>query len=260
MPTLPRNPNLYRLLLITFIGVPIANYLPFILADGRAEARFADDNFTYVQAAGYAFSIWGIIFIGMILFAWGRLRKDAEPPTKALHQGIAYLIIAGIASIAFVPLSFGDNQFLIWIDIAVHLVALILANHNLQKHCRLVEQGDSWRWSFFAPSVYMGWISAAFVISTALMLDYVGFNPSNQMAITLAMVLIGALFLIGRFLIHNRDIIYGLTVAWALVAVGVEQSAVRSLQYLAWGGAIALIALILIRASSGLKLLYWRNA
>ncbi|MEO0789141.1 MAG: hypothetical protein AAFY36_10775 [Bacteroidota bacterium] len=259
MPTTTRKPNLYRLLLLTFLAVPVANYLPFALADGRAEARFADDNFTYVQAAGYAFSIWGVIFIGMILFAWGRLRKDAETPTTALHQAMVYLIIAGMASIAFVPLSFGDNQFLIWIDIAVHLLALILANFNLHKHCNIVSPGDNWRWSFFGPSVYMGWISAAFVISTALMLDYMGFNPSNQIAITLAMVLVGALFLVGRYLIHHRDIIYGSTVAWALVAVGVEQTAVPSLQYLAWGGAIALIALILTKVLSNKPTLYWRN-
>ncbi|MEM8583562.1 MAG: hypothetical protein AAGF87_04790 [Bacteroidota bacterium] len=260
MPTTHRKVGLYRLLLLTFIAVPVANYLPFLLADGRAEARFADDNFTYVQAAGYAFSIWGIIFIGMILFAWGRLRKNAEPPTEALHRGISCLMVAGLASIAFVPLSFGDNQFMIWLDIAVHLIALIIANQSLQKHCRIVERGDSWRWSFFAPSVYMGWISAAFVISTALMLDYIGFNPSNQVAIALAMILIGTLFFIGRLLINHQDMIYGLTVAWALVAVGVEQSAVPSLQYLAWGGAAGLVAVILFKSFTGSKLLYWRNA
>ncbi|MEM6878634.1 MAG: hypothetical protein AAF544_08755 [Bacteroidota bacterium] len=260
MSTTFRKIGLYRLLLLTFIAVPIANYLPFALADGRAEARFADDNFTYVQAAGYAFSIWGIIFIGMILFAWGRLKKDAEPPTEALHRGLSWLIVAGIASIIFVPLSFGDNQLLIWIDIALHLFALIVACKNLQAHCLIVERGDSWRWSFFAPSVYLGWISAAFVISTALMLDYMGFKPSEQVAITLAMILIGALFFIGRVMINNRDIIYGLTVAWALIAVGVEQSAVPSLQYLAWGGAAGLVAVTLFKSFTGSKLLYWRDA
>ncbi len=207
------------ILLATFILVPIANY---IAAYTSGSGRFDDDATTLVDAAGYAFSIWGVIFLGMLLFSWFQFREDR--PTQALKNAYRYLVLAGLASIAFVPISISNNQLLGTFDLLWHLAALIAANRALRAHVAEVGR-PAYGWTYFAPSMYLGWISAATVIATALGLDQLGVSFSRPTAIVIATGLYIVLTLLGSFFATRRDPFYGLTVAWALVAVGVEQGA-----------------------------------
>lgn len=226
-------------LFVTFLAVPLVNYLPFVL--GRGQNRFDDDPSTLVDAAGYAFSIWGIIFLGMIGFCWYQFREKHHTP--ALRQAYVFLFVAGLASIAFVPISYSDIQILGTFNLLWHLVALIAANRALRAHRA---QGDvRVGWIYFAPSVYLGWVSAATVIATALGLQELGVSPSETTGTILAAGLLLVLTVVGIWLTLRQDGIYGLTVVWALVAVGVEQAAHPVIQYSAWAGA-ALIGVVAV--------------
>ena len=226
------------LLLVTFIAVPVANYLPFILDVGQR--RFADDAATRVDAAGYAFGIWGLIFTGMLVFAALQLRNPRK--TKSLKRGYQFLVLAGLASIAFVPISMGDDQVPVAGDLLWHLAALLAAYFALRAH--EAESRAVWHgWSYFAPSVYLGWISAATVISLALALSQLGLEVGPDTAIYIATALVGVLTALGAYLSLRQDNVYTLTVAWALVAVAVEQ---RDAALLFWGacaGAALLVGL-----------------
>ena len=254
-----RNKTLYAILLLVFVAVPIANYIPFIGGGERAETRFDDDPEVYVAAADYAFSIWGVIFLGMLAFSWGIFRNKEVAPTKALHKAITYLIVAGLASIAFVPISFTNNQTWGWLDILVHLIALIAAVKALREHVEQQPQDGGWRWTYFAPSVYLGWISAAYVISTSLMVIELGASDiPERIQQTGAMFLLAVLLFIGRWLISKEDVFYGLTVIWALIAVGVKQPDPPGLRWITWGAAATLGILILARILGKQKLFYAR--
>jgi len=241
-----RLPASYRYApLLLFIVVTVVNFWPI------GERRFEDDANTLVDAAGYAFSIWGVIFLGMIGFSIV-LAKAHEPDTPYLRRAIMGLCIAGLASIAFVPISIGGNQLLAFFDVLTHLVALIYAYGNLRKHvahtpARPRKQGF---W-FYGPSMYLGWISAATVIAAALALDHLGVNPGLQASIVLAATLIIILLAIGRQVQVHADNVYGLTVCWALVAVGIEQANIPMLRYLAWASAGILLVNALMRISRG---------
>lgn len=231
------------LLLITFILVPLVNYLPVVLGWGRG--RFEEDADTYVDAAGYAFSIWGVIFLGMLAFSYFQL-KNEEPVTPALRRAYNFLISAGLASIAFVPISVGSNEVLGWLNILWHLVSLIGAHLALRRH--VVGVGRPFKaWTYFAPTLYLGWISAATVIATALALEQLGLRPTPALARIVAALLVTVLFGLGTYLTVNADAFYGLTVAWALVAVGVEQWPVGIISYPAFAGAVALVVLAVMR-------------
>lgn len=217
--------------LIVFIFVPLVNYVvPQWL---QASDRFTDDAQTRVNAAGYAFAIWGVIFTGMLWFS-GHLLFSRETWSAELKRAAIYLCVAGLASIAFVPISIYGNQILGWIDIMAHLIPLILANYWLRKHVAAHPTTNAGRWSFFGPSMYFGWISAATVISTALMANQVGIRLDESLATTTAVAVVVALAVIGTVLTIKRDPVYGLTVTWALIAVGVEQSAYPTIQWAAW--------------------------
>lgn len=211
-------PPLYRYSpLVTFILVTIVNFLPI------GERRFEDDAETLVTAAGYAFSIWGVIFLGMIGFSIV-LATAKEPDTPGLRRAIVGLVVAGLASIAFVPISIAGNQLLGFADVALHLVALIYAYGGLREHVMTTPaQPRKQRFWFYGPSMYLAWISAATVIAASLALDAVGFGVSPQIALVLALVLVTVLFNIGSRFLAQADAVYALTVAWALIGVGVKQ-------------------------------------
>ena len=224
------------LLLVTFIAVPVANYLPIVL--NVSQTRFTQDIATRVDAAGYGFSIWGVIFTGMILFAVFQLRNTRK--TKTLKRAYQYLVLAGLASLAFVPISLGSDQVLGLADLLWHLAALIAAYLALRAHAadtRAVQYG----WTYFAPSMYLGWISAATVISAALALSQLGFEFPPELAIYIATGLVGVLTALGVYLSLQEDNVYALTVAWALVAVAVKQ---QDAALIFWGGCAGAVLLM----------------
>lgn len=244
--------NTWRyLLLATFIIVPIANYSPIVL--NVSQDRFTNDAVTRVNAAGYGFSIWGVIFTGMLLFA--SLQLGHKGKTKSLKRAYQFLVLAGLASIAFVPISLGDNQLLGFVDLLWHLLALIAAYTYLRAHVEEVGIPHH-GWTYFAPSMYLGWISAATVISTALALDQLGFSFASPTDIYIAFALQLVLISLGAYLLVRKDVVYGMTVAWALIAVAVEQ---QDATLLLWGGvagAVFLGGLAVVRRVKGDDLFY----
>ena len=217
--------------LIVFILVPLVNFgVPIFSVDGE---RFADDPQTRVAAAGYAFAIWGVIFTGMICFSAFML-ASREPDSPHLRRALICLSIAGLASILFVPISIYGDQVLGWLDIMLHLIPLIIANRALRQHAQSHKSSHAGRWSYIGPSMYFGWISAATVISTALMANQLGIELGDSTATTVSLAVILLLGAAGLLLTINRDPVYGATVAWALAAVGVEQAAYPSIRYTSW--------------------------
>lgn len=239
-------PPFYRYApLATFLAVAAVNFYPF------GDRRFEDDADTLVTAAGYAFSIWGIIFTGLIGFSVV-LATAAEADTPGMRRAVRGLLAAGLASIFFVPISIGGDQLLGFLDVAAHLVALVYAYGGLRAHVKAAPpQSRKVRFWFYGPSMYLGWISAATVISASLALEQLGFSVSFQVALALALALVTVLFNIGSRFLAQADAVYALTVAWGLVGVGVEQQGVPYLPWACWVGAGLLTATFVVRVAKG---------
>ena len=229
-PTQRSNFNWRLITLIVFIFVPMVNFGVPAFTGG---ARFSGDPQTRVSAAGYAFAIWGVIFTGMIAFS-AFVLVGREPDSPHLRRALICLSIAGVASILFVPISIYGNQLLGWIDIMFHLVPLVITNQALRQHAAVHPSNSKGRWAYVGPSMYFGWISAATVISTALMANQLGIVLGESTATGVALAVILSLGAVGVFLTFKRDPIYGATVAWALIAVGVEQATFPPIRYAAW--------------------------
>ena len=229
-------------LLAIFVLVPLLNFgLPPLL---NANDRFADDASTRVDAAGYAFAIWGVIFTGMLGFAFS-MRQGAEPSSASLDRAAALLSLAGIASILFVPISIYGTQLVGWLDILLHLVPLIFAHRALRQHAKTHSSSERSRWWYFGPSMYLGWISAATVISTALAANELGIKVPSQLATIVAVAVVVILAFVAARMTTTGDPIFGATICWALIAVGVEQSEFPPIRTAAWiaAGTVLLIVI-----------------
>ncbi len=234
---------MYRFLLLVFIAVPIVNFGAPLFPGG--EQQFADYGTSRVDAAAYAFSIWAVIFIGMvgltIDFASGN-----EVDSPQLRRATFGLILAGLASIGFVPISIHSSDLAVWLNILAHLLALTAAVYFLRRHVQLHPSARAGRWLFFAPSLYLGWISAATVISTAAMLREADVSFSGEIATGAACGSLVLVTAIAMWLAWRNDPFYGGTIVWALVAVAVQQSSFPMVRNTAWCAAALLATWIAV--------------
>lgn len=160
-----------------------------------------------IQPAGYAFSIWSVIYLWLILHAAYGLWKRAEDPawararlplTVAIGVGVVWLWIAG--------------QSAIWGTVTIW----IMAGTALAAFLRAPTEPD--RWLLSGPlAIFSGWLTAAAAVSTGVLIAGYGVlsNVGSALAM-LALVLVIALTVQAR---KPRMPVYGLTAVWALAGV-----------------------------------------
>jgi hypothetical protein len=160
-----------------------------------------------IQPAGYAFSIWSVIYLWLIVHAVYGLWKRAEAPawersrlplTVAIAVGVVWLWIAG--------------QSAIWGTVTIWAMAA----GALAAFLRAPTEPD--RWLLSGPlAIFAGWLTAAAAVSTGVLIAGYGVLANTASALAmLALVLAIALVVQGR---KPKMPVYGLTVVWALIGV-----------------------------------------
>ena len=237
---------------VVFLLVPLANYLPFVLLDNARP--FDDDAFVYSQPAGYAFGIWGPIFLGMILYAWFQM-QSGRVESPHLRRATLAAISAGLASIAFVPISYTDLKWLGFIDIIWHLVSLIVLFISLRRQFEL-ESHPNTRWFYLPTQMYLGWICAATAVSASLFLVEAGLELPDSTQILLTVVVIAALATVAIYMISKNGGVVGLVVIWALIALIVENGSVSLIKYASIAAIVFIVAYLILHLRGRGRLSY----
>lgn len=170
-----------------------------------------------IQPAGYAFAIWGLIYLWLILHAgFGLLkRRDSTvwarpvwPTIGAVALGTVWLAIATSAPITA--------------TIAIVIMAALAATALLRA------DAHSDRWLLSAPlAIFAGWVTAASAVSLGVMIA--GYGMMSNTSAALAMLL---LVLLIATTIQSRCPkmpLYGATVTWAIVGILVANQGVNSI-------------------------------
>lgn len=164
-----------------------------------------------VQPAGYAFSIWGLIYLWLIAGAgFGVLRRPDDIDWSQMRPPLTLSLMIGAAWIPVAQVSPLWATLLIWLMLGTALIALF-------------RTGDTDRWWQQSPiALYAGWLTAASAVSIGLVLAGYGWLPATPAA--LVALLIGLIIaLIVQYSLHRAPE-YGITVVWALVGVIVANS------------------------------------
>ncbi len=196
---------------------------------------------TLVNPAGYAFSIWTLIFFAILWASW-RIFKYAGPPSQALYRATVALVFAAIANCLWVPVSFGGNQLLIMLDLMANVLPLAIAYCYLVDF--LADAPKSYRSLLWPVSVFMGWTSVATIVTIASFLQILGYNPDVLIAMTWAVALTVVVLLLGLFFLYKNDIAFPLTLAWALVALAVQHWWVEPLGYVYVSASVLMVVAI----------------
>jgi len=228
-----------KLQFILFLIVPLVNFGSTILFD----SQFDDDAKVLIQPAGYAFSIWGPIFFGMIVYSWFQMQsKRVDSPH--LRTATIAGIFAALASISFVPISHTDIQWLGFANILWHLIALIILFISLRKQIEL-EKNPNTHWYYLPTQMYLGWICAATAVSAALMLTEAGVHLPIEQQVTVTAIIIGALVLIGIFMAFQKGMVVPLVFIWASIGIIAENGTYPTIKY-ASVAAIVILAIVSI--------------
>ena len=189
-----------------------------------------------VQPAGYAFSIWGPIYLWLIASAaFGLLRRADDPDWDATRLPLAASLAAGVPWIAVAVASPIWATVLIWIMWAAAVWALF---RTPQKDL----------WLLRAPvGLYAGWLTAASCVSLGLLAGGYGlppFGPGGWAMVAIAVALVLAVAVLRR----RASLLFGAALVWALVAV-VVRNGFDAVGLLALVGAVVIAGATLRRLS-----------
>ena len=203
---------------------------------------FAPDQFPIpqedppVQPAGYAFAIWGVIYLWLLASAgFGLIARRDAPDWAEMRPMLALSLVVGASWLAVAKLSALAAAVLIWAMLIPALVALFRAPLL-----------DRW-WGRAPLGLYAGWLSAASVVAVGLVLS--GWGLMGPVPAALLCIVVATLLAASVQVALEGTPEYGLGVVWALVAVAVHNLALGTLvvAILAFAGA-GLVGLLAIRA------------
>ena len=206
------------LAILATAGVIVINYLA---AKGYINSRtpeyISDQYPTVVTPAGYAFTIWSLIYLGLIVFSiYQTLPKNAE---KFVRVRSLY-IQSCVANCLWIYLWHYEQILGSLAVIFLLLGILFLINSNLLQYNSTTDF-----WLVRVPfNIYFGWVTVAALVIFMVALVYLGVQLSDFLTTVLACLLLIIATIAGivfRFKLANAA--YPLTVAWALTAIAVKQ-------------------------------------
>ncbi len=175
----------------------------------------------YFTPAGYAFSIWGFIYLlllGFVIYQWRGTLNDKTIDTDIERIGW-WFVISCLANcgwlIAWLYEYTGISVLLILTLLLTLLGIIVRLNINnktvsLQKRVFIT-------WPF---SVYAGWVTVAVIANMAAWLTSTSWNRWNIAETNWTIIMIAVAMLINLFMVVRRNMyVYALSGIWALIAI-----------------------------------------
>ncbi len=203
-----------------FVTNILANIKPL---DGLTIAEISDQYFAAVPIvpAGYAFSIWGLIYLGLISLAIYQALPSQKQKPHARKLGYA-LVWSSLAQILWV-IAFQYQRFVLSLGlIALVLLSLVLLYQRFASGPKPLPKKVKW-FMQMPVSLYCAWITVATIVNGACVLDYLGWQGWGLGAAfwTVSLLIVGILLAIAVTMKH-RDVVYGSVFVWAWVAIAVK--------------------------------------
>lgn len=204
---------------------------------------------TYIVPAGYAFSIWGLIFAFSIAYAvWQALPAQRTNP---LLRRVGWLTALAFAGSTFWQFVFPAGLYAVSVLLIVTtLISLAIAVGRMTDGRARMTGAERWL-VWVTCGLYLGWITVATVANIAQTLTAAGVMELGLSGEAWGMVMLVAAALIASAVtLRTRNGAYPLAVIWALVAVFVARRAppeVTQSDAVAWTalGAAGLVAVAL---------------
>ncbi|MCL7455255.1 MAG: tryptophan-rich sensory protein [Anaerolineae bacterium] len=203
----------------------LANALPL---NGLTTGEISDRFDVYFVPAGYVFSIWGLIYVGLLAFTvYQALPAQRENPRL---RRIGYLYaLSCVANIAWLFL--WHYEVFAWTLVAMGALLLLLIAIYLRIGIGRTRVSPAETWLVRVPySIYLGWITVATVANVTSVLDYLNWGRwglSEEVWGVLILIVAG---LIASLVSLTRgDVAYVLVILWAYAGIAVKHNNTMSI-------------------------------
>lgn len=178
---------------------------------------------TPIVPAGYAFSIWGVIYLGAVASAIvGVLPRYADDPVFRRIGWLAAVTYAG-STVWLLFARFGPN----WLTLPVIVVMVVAAGRALRSATRSpAPVRPLVRWLVVAPlGLYAGWLAIATFANLSEVLAGLRVEWFTRALVPWTLVLLTLATLVAaQAIVRSRgSIAYTAAVVWALVAITVAR-------------------------------------
>ena len=193
-----------------------------LAATGRINGVLTDEVSnrypTVLTPAGFAFSIWAVIYVGLVGFSIYQLRQAK----LASFRPVRILYIASCV-LNCLWLWFW-HQYMIGACVAVILgllVLLLLINIRMKA----IEDFADAAIGKSVYGLYFGWVTAAALINIVILIVASGgsFSPSAWNAVGAALLALAAMLAI-LVRVKLQNYLYAIAIAWAATGIAVKQS------------------------------------
>lgn len=194
-----------------FVVNALANILPI---NGMTTGALSDAIPIYFVPAGYVFSIWGLIYAGLVVYMISMFTNFTKED-KAIYP---WVIVSSLANTAWIFLWHYQLVYVSVIAMVIILASLIAISTILGK-----TKKDSLL-KTLPFNIYLGWISVASIanISAALYVaNWNGFGISPEIWSAIMIAIATGLAV---YAIFKKTYSYSLVILWAIIGILVKFS------------------------------------
>lgn len=209
-------------LLITTILAIGTNVLAIVLPLNNKTTQELSNKFDVsFTPASYVFSIWGLIYIGMIAFSIYQMRATARLKDNTRY----WFILSNIANAAWI---FAWHYEKLEASVAIIIVLLISL---IMTYRRSIFSTDLWLYRY-PISLYLGWISVATIANITVLLYQYNFSTPGITPEMWTSIMVFVASLLGCYLLYRyKDYTFNFVVIWAIVGIAYDSLAISVIVY-----------------------------
>ncbi len=227
----------------TLITNMLANALPI---NGLNTGEISDRFEVFFVPAGYVFSIWGLIYIGLAAFAVYQVLPSTSE-NKRLDRISLLFLISSAANIAWI--FFWHYLLFGWSLLAMLVLLLSLIMIYLRLEIGKTPAGTGEFWLVRVPiSIYLGWISVATIANVTSVLDYIQWSGWGLSEAGWASIMLVVATVLGWVMaLTRKDIAYLAVFVWAFIGIAVKHQGTQLVALSAWAAAgLCAVAVLMI--------------
>ncbi len=202
------------------------NYLSSAgIFSGVTVADISDKYHNYFTPAGYAFSIWGVIYLGLLAFViyTGKSLFVKNEPDDGIILKIGWWFFLTCLSNSFWILLWVND--IIWATVLLMIFLLfcliqIIRNLNMEMDYHPIKKYLLIYWPF---AIYAGWISVALIADISAFLVKIEWNGFGLSPILWTIIMIVIAGFVNLLVVWKRNLReFSIVGVWALIAIAVE--------------------------------------
>lgn len=234
----------------------LANALPIA---GHTTGELSDSYPSLFTPAGITFSIWGVIYLMLIIFtiyqAKGLFKESNIPQNRYLYRIDIWFFVTSVLNVSWI---FAWHHQVVWLSMVLMLLflfSLILIYTRLGIGRRVVSRSEMYLVNM-PFSIYLGWISVATIANASTLLlryNWNGWGVAPEIWTVIMLVITILLTLIALF--TRKDIFFSLVIIWALAGIIYKRTEIAETYYgsIAWTAGIGILIILVVAIFQAVK-------